>query len=306
MVKLFEVVKETNEDFWNKVETECSDSVSAIRGAGGNPIFRGYKGDYEPGKKYMTGNRDPKDTSKPMQTLVDKVLKLSGFEALRGNSIFVTGEILTANQYGDGKIYLIFPINGFSFTWSEKFRDFFEDFAMSKPNPESFLVNSMELNPDFLKLESAVYSFFNSFSDAIAAASTGESPEILRLLDKIYFETVKMKEMLRKGSKFKTKAYLESMFSYYQKYRTLVSDPKFKFNADQIKILSDINRWTKIPNPVLDVETAIATASAYRFRKDGLADAILSNNEIYIKGEFYAFDFNQYGDFFDKKLNDSN
>lgn len=51
----------------------------------------------------------------------DAHLKKLGFKALRSNSIFCSGNLAEAATYG--KLFAIFPHNGFDFTWSPEIED---------------------------------------------------------------------------------------------------------------------------------------------------------------------------------------
>jgi hypothetical protein len=66
-------------------------------------------------------------------------LKEAGFEALRSNSLFCTGDIRRAEDYGEP--YVIFPKNGFKFTWSWKNVDYFsrDDAYYNRMNADEFI-----------------------------------------------------------------------------------------------------------------------------------------------------------------------
>ena len=68
-------------------------------------------------------DRQPRSSSMNVQTQIDNMLKLSGFEARRGNSLFCTGNSKMSALYG--KNYLIFPVNGYKFTWNELIIDMY-------------------------------------------------------------------------------------------------------------------------------------------------------------------------------------
>jgi len=66
-------------------------------------------------------SRMPVDVSIDSQRVIDLKLKESGFNALRGNSIFCKGSLHYAKSYGEP--YIVFPCNGFHYTWSDKIYD---------------------------------------------------------------------------------------------------------------------------------------------------------------------------------------
>lgn len=71
-------------------------------------------------------NRVPVDTPKQIQDLIDNYLQQEGFTALRNNSVFCSPSYFSLGRY-EGNGFVIFPFNGFSFTYSEVFEDFTED-----------------------------------------------------------------------------------------------------------------------------------------------------------------------------------
>lgn len=68
-------------------------------------------------------NRRPKDTTEILQKELNSVFRLAGISATRGNSIFVSGSTSVAYDYGAA--YIIFPIDGFHYSWSSKHEDLF-------------------------------------------------------------------------------------------------------------------------------------------------------------------------------------
>ena len=61
-------------------------------------------------------NRQPRGQSLENQKTLDFILKNSGFTALRSNSISCTDSLHAAQSFGYA--YMIFPHNGFAYTWS--------------------------------------------------------------------------------------------------------------------------------------------------------------------------------------------
>lgn len=50
------------------------------------------------------------------QQIIDNIFVEAGCSALRSNSTFVTSNIMSSRNFGDA--YIIFPINGFEYTWT--------------------------------------------------------------------------------------------------------------------------------------------------------------------------------------------
>ena len=103
------------------INVHCSDAVEAFLQTDqllfhGN---RGLKGFIAMGSS--PEHRRPKDTNPNTQRLIDYKLREAGFKALRSNSIFATSRYGVTKQYG--RTYVLFPLNGFDFTWSNKIQD---------------------------------------------------------------------------------------------------------------------------------------------------------------------------------------
>lgn len=111
--------------------SDCSESISAMKQAN-HFLYRGIESDVPDifiGKS--RNKRKPLDTDPSISNSFDKILSASGFTSLRSNSIFCTGSYHQAGNYGDE--FLIFPVNGFSYTWSPYVGDFTMDVSRTLP-----------------------------------------------------------------------------------------------------------------------------------------------------------------------------
>lgn len=103
------------EKLLEKIATECSESVAAIKKAK-KFLYRGTSGpDVFVGRSW--DKRHTKDSSSEAQKFFDQNLAAQGFVALRSNSIFTTSD--ASHAEGFGELYFIFPIDGksaFSYT----------------------------------------------------------------------------------------------------------------------------------------------------------------------------------------------
>jgi len=86
-------------------------------------LYRGAPSDEAVYKSQSRENRTPKDSLKPMQKMFDDELVKLGMKALRGNSIFVTTDPKIANSYTRDSVYIIFPEDGFNFTYLDGRKD---------------------------------------------------------------------------------------------------------------------------------------------------------------------------------------
>jgi hypothetical protein len=104
-------------------------------------LFRGVRLESDAFISEPINFRQPQDTPNKVQTIIDSKLAAAGFKALRSNSIFCTGNKYNAKFFGSS--YVIFPFDGFAFTWSEEIfdlttdYDLFNDKDSKKPNENS-------------------------------------------------------------------------------------------------------------------------------------------------------------------------
>jgi hypothetical protein len=107
------------------IKRDCSYALQSMEEAG-SWLYRGIKGNPP---NIFTGkpreNRWAKDSNDQVQKDFDGLLKAAGFNALRSNSIFCSGRLSQATGYGD--VFMIFPKDGFTFTWSPKYLDLYSD-----------------------------------------------------------------------------------------------------------------------------------------------------------------------------------
>jgi hypothetical protein len=148
------------EQYKQLILANCSEAVAAMKAAK-NYCFRGIKGEYPyalHGKSRI--DRRPTDTSEEISNLLDTGLLKSGFTALRSNSIFCASRAITASMYG--KVYMIFPFNGFKCTYNIKYDDFFTDFVSE--------ANRDEMNNFKIDTQSSSFADDHGFSDNFTQA----------------------------------------------------------------------------------------------------------------------------------------
>jgi hypothetical protein len=110
---------------YNFITTKCGQALAECRKAK-KVLYRGLdaKPHYTPEEIFIsqpTTNRRPMSSPKDTQAAFDKIMSERGFKALRGNSIFCTSDKFFAAGYGSP--FIIFPVDGFSFTWSKRHAD---------------------------------------------------------------------------------------------------------------------------------------------------------------------------------------
>lgn len=120
------------QDFVTVVRAQCGEALNAMKSAG-RFLYRGL---FNSAPEMFHGR--PRENRQPLnkhrlqsQLMFDAALSKQGIKANRSNSIFCSGDLSQAYVYADNDkdVYLIFPINGFDFSWSPHVRD-----LVSEPN----------------------------------------------------------------------------------------------------------------------------------------------------------------------------
>jgi len=154
------------------IDQHCGDILSLYKANGNRVFYRGLKTWPQGMDPAFVGqsreDRQPKDSDNDQTRLFDAALASSGFKALRSNSLFVSSSISVANDYG--KAWVIFPLDGFDFTYTNRRDLVIEYWSLVYYPPE--LIPVMEnwlpsLDPDSLtaKAMSANIESAKEYSD---------------------------------------------------------------------------------------------------------------------------------------------
>lgn len=109
------------EELWERLLDECSEYHDICEPTG-KTLFRGIQNtSYDAFKSYPSANRIPIFGMSKEQQLANRYMKTAGLEALQSNSIFCNSSERKVQMWGE--VYMIFPINGFSFAYSKKQTD---------------------------------------------------------------------------------------------------------------------------------------------------------------------------------------
>lgn len=110
------------------IKTNCSEFLTIAKKTN-ELLYRGYQ-DSVP-KDHFIGyprqDRKPSGLSIDLHNKLIKCFDLVGLEAPRNKTISCTSSMYTTIDFGDGNttdhVYVIFPLNGFKYSWSTKFDD---------------------------------------------------------------------------------------------------------------------------------------------------------------------------------------
>lgn len=110
-------------DIWPRLRKQCSEMFAAHKDAGKGWLLRGYRNKHPDMFKGQSADRYPEDGERREEA--DAWLSSHGFSALRGNSIFCSNTGQQTFNYGE--TYLIFPVNGFKYTWYRNATDLYQN-----------------------------------------------------------------------------------------------------------------------------------------------------------------------------------
>lgn len=169
-MRLFEIEENINYDeIKQTIMRDCKPYLEQIdNNPMRYPLYRGLKKDFVFQKYPVRQDRRPMTMDATDHAYMVKAFKDAGFKANRNNSIFCTNSPTMASDYG--KLYQVFPIGDFDYTWSEEIWDLFQ-WLEDNPN-----VGRNDY-PDLVK------SYHNSqfFKEAIASGN-----EIMIACDYVY------------------------------------------------------------------------------------------------------------------------
>jgi ribosomal protein L24 len=127
-----------------RISKECSDIVSVYKSNGGNFIYRGASGNQDAYRGRARDDRKPADSDTMLHDELNSALKKAGVKARRDNSIFTSASYGQASNYG--KVFVIFPKDGYNFSCSKKIKDFVFNFnAVHKHFIDTDLFNELYL-----------------------------------------------------------------------------------------------------------------------------------------------------------------
>jgi hypothetical protein len=288
----------------NQIMSECSDALGIMKSAK-KSLFRGVKDleDVHAYKGKSETNRMPVDTPWEVQNMVDNFLEVAGFQARRGNSIFVTSYAKQAIHYGD--VFYIFPVNGYRITWNEKISDFYNNIVennklrswLSRAIPSKAIGLSNKKSPLYKKINDYLNKIFWDAKDVNISKMNSDSIRTIQI------EVIYLQDMLEKNSQITVKD-TKQLLDVSSK----ISSPAFinQHSASDQAILKNISKninefLTVLNQYYLDLEknppekafglspdTAREAATKLGFVDGNLQGALKTKNEIYLHGEYYA------------------
>lgn len=116
----------TFENVWERlIVPNCSEILNIYKDTG-IYLYRGTKNNPPIYRGRSLENRRPADSNAYLSDLFNRMLAVNGMTVLRNNSVFLTSSRSHAANFGT--IYMVFPINGFKFTYTNQTDLVLDDF----------------------------------------------------------------------------------------------------------------------------------------------------------------------------------
>lgn len=319
--ELSKVIQPNQLKYFTMIEKECGDFLNVVKTTK-RFLYRGMRGDEPVLLGYPHEKRLVKDTKEDIQELFDKMLMQAGFKALRSNSIFTTGNRIHARGFGD-YVYLIFPKDGYNFTWSPSHEDWIPNFIDIMGEDENgitlidigyyfeYLADALfDLNDEFRRFMNDSKKFKEwikkkypdvgvIYSDDLKKYKD-EIEEIKEKMDKDPL-TYKLRDNARDVYKMLfnkqhpaqlSKEEWKKLIEVIKDLKTIETKYDYQFYhlikewRDKIdKILAAENKHFEIK---ITKETAEKFIKKHNLKNDDMVRALNSTNEIYVNGEYIA------------------
>jgi hypothetical protein len=239
------------------IQAHCKTMLSANKAAN-KFLYRGIDAMMSNNSIFLANprtDRRPLDTKVGVQSTMDDYLRSQGFTALRTNSIFCTSDYEDAALFGD--VFIIFPLDGFSYTWSMRHAD--------------WVITEKYLSPNYTKL----YKIFKMAYVKI--------PELRNTPE---FKTYLSEFVLRDSHDYRT------TLGNIQAFMKNIPPVAFHFFSENL--IRGINR---VLEQSLDLKMASESfIEANKIIDTRLDSALKMDHEVMICGRYVAIQNEKYGD----------
>lgn len=313
-----------------KLRKECSEALEAFK-TSGKLLYRGVRADDngESPLAFLGMPRDDRrasDTSQKVHELLTKMFTTSGLKANRANSIFCSANRSQATGYGDA-VYIIIPKNGFDFSWSPKYRDFYSDFIEDIGNSLGDFKRKFEkgaggekevqvYNNTGMEIHEVLSKMIDRADDVYYAEDQpAELQDIARKVTSISYDMQRwtygtqlkmsnlpkfqaaMKEFFEMVNALNTAPNIRAKFISDEEMRDLGEG--FRFILDQVEKFNaeEAAQVKKLPQGENEKIINFIRVQNQFTDKDFVA-ALKSNHEICIRGEYYALKVNAFEEIF--------
>ena len=256
---------------FQQIQSECSTYLQVVHQAGDQYLYRGVNCTFPYFTDQSKPGRKPTDSDLATTILFDQAMTQAGFAAQRRNSKFATGDLAQAAGYpphirgNNGSVYVIFPVNGFQFSWSQKHKDLILD-----DNPKWIMDGRPQL--------------FDQLARNLPVNKWWKTKPKLNLLRadwlKHWGDRQDMKNWLINDIKIPREDLAKS--TEYRKILVIMCGGDF--NNPEWGWHGDARDWTIADLPAWQRE--------FQMTDQDLPSAIQSGNEVLIQGKFHAIQYN--------------
>lgn len=257
-------------NFIKEIKTKCSDIYNFYE-KNKLYLFSGRKNQKEPFfKKGPVINRKPVDTPQNLSYIIDNAFMNNDFKAMRSNSVFCTGSVDVASSYGE--VYIVYPKNGFDFTWSRYFDDLYFFIEKIENNASKQIIEENQKNSfifRYLGNKTEKYQMKNNDEDYIYNALS----DLIEKLNLKYKYYDNMEDFLFDNpdlfdARNHSMNELNIIHSWIKKYAKLKKGPQ-SYEKNMLNYLNKV-----IPK---------------YYQDDDLFSAIKSKHEIMVRADEYYF-----------------
>jgi hypothetical protein len=278
---------------FDKFLLDCSDSIAAMRQAK-QLLYRGIKTKVP---DIFVGiprqDRSPLDTPKGHNEQINTLMSKAGFTAIRTNSIFCSGSVWETGMYG--KNYIIFPKNGFDFTWSTKIDDLTRYLSLNRTNFSQY--GFQAYSDTFQKYRIAGFNVTSYMRQIIHEVNNlpygsperkgGEKLGGLIANTQNYYKMDLQTNTYMFPSAKDAKKIAAAVVAYNSMYKQNIGEKLMDHLPDYIQYATAMQNPQKNIHPK-DVMQGMG------YKSDDFTAALNSLHEILIKGEYYAFNKDKY------------
>lgn len=168
-MRLFEISDEEQgvSEFFKTISIDCAPffkEMGGLKNIQNNPLFRGIKKSIDTAiKTDINQNRLPVDTPEAIHEEFVEAFSQAGFKANRNNSMFCTGSLEQAENYGIP--YIIFPVGEYDITWSPDVIDMYTSAFYTMLAERGNLRIDFKSAKEFLEFQGFTDTYFDDEND---------------------------------------------------------------------------------------------------------------------------------------------
>jgi len=267
----------------NLITRDCSEALKTYQKLN-NFLYRGLHAPTNAFKSFPVEAREPKDTSLELHKDFNLLMRETGFKATRDNSIFCTSVRADTTQYGSA--YLIFPFNGFEFSWSTHYADLTMELFGTSRNIDAVIKSVYELLEPMDYTQNAV----TELTDALSNGEEEDGETLPLALQSIDFKQTFYDLFVRFYRELNAYGNLPEITTLEKVATALQQIETSNWHQGAVGVIQDnLPDLMRAANVIHDPEEAKTFMQLIGMTTRGFYEAIEAGHEISILGEYYAF-----------------